>query len=97
MERVLRHLGYFDRLRGGNLKRRGACPVHAAKRDRGRLFSVDLGDNLFQCFHPPCGAAGNVLDLWAAVHQLTPYGAAIHLADTFSLQLQREQIEKRNT
>jgi transposase len=95
MERVLRHLGYFDRLRGRGLQRRGPCPIHGTKRARGRTFSVHLGKDVFQCFHPPCGAAGNVLDLWSAIHRLTPYEAARHLAQTFDLQLTRN-TEKRN-
>jgi transposase len=86
MEQVLGHLGYLDRMRGRQ-QRRGPCPVHGSKRDRGRTFSVHLGKNVFQCFHPPCGATGNVIDLWAAIHQLNPYEAAQHLAHTFDLQL----------
>lgn len=96
MERVLRHLGYFDRLRGRGPQRRGPCPVHGAKRDRGRTFSVHLDKNVHQCFHPPCGACGNVIDLWCQVHQLTDYEAALHLAETFDLQLTRN-TEERNT
>ncbi len=88
LERVLRHIGYFDRLRGGGVQRRGPCPVHGSKRDRGRTFSVHLGKNVFQCFHPPCGSAGNVLDLWCAIHHLTLYEGAVHLAETFALDLQ---------
>jgi transposase len=94
MEQVLRRLGYFARLRG-NTQRRGPCPIHGSKRDRGRTFSVHLGKNVFQCFHPPCGAAGNVLDLWCAVHRLTPYEGALHLAQTFHLPLD-PGTEKRN-
>jgi transposase len=94
MERVLRHLGYFDRLRGTGSQRRGPCPVHGTKRARGRAFSVHLGKDVFQCFHPPCGAAGSVLDLWCAIHHLTTYEGARHLAETFNLQLTR--TEKRN-
>ena len=96
MEQMLRHLGYFGRLRGNDNQRRGPCPVHGARRDRGRSFSVHLGKNVFQCFHPPCGSAGNVLDLWCAIHQLTPYEGAIHLAKTFDLNLRLGQPEKRN-
>ena len=95
MERVLRHLGYFDRLRGSRSQYRGPCPVHGTKRARGRTFSVHLGKDVFQCFHPPCGAAGNVLDLWCAIHHLTPYEGARHLAQTFDLELTRN-TEKRN-
>ncbi len=96
MEQMLRHLGYFGRLRGSDNQRRGPCPVHGARRDRGRSFSVHLGKNVFQCFHPPCGVAGNVLDLWCAIHQLTPYEGAIHLAKAFDLNLRSGQPEKRN-
>jgi len=95
MEQVLRHLGYFGRLRGRGQQRRGPCPVHGTKRAKHRTFSVHLGKNVFQCFHPPCTAAGNVLDLWCAVHGLTPYEAARHLAETFDLQLTRN-THKRN-
>jgi transposase len=91
LERVLRHLGYFDRLRGSGPQRRGPCPVHGAKRDRGRTFSVHLGKNVHQCFHPPCGVSGNVLDLWCQIHQLTTYEGAIHLAKTFDLDPHPEQ------
>jgi transposase len=94
MERMLRHLGYFDRLRGNGSQCRGPCPVHGTKRARGRTFSVHLGKDVFQCFHPPCGVAGNALDLWCAIHHLTPYEGARHLAETFDLELTR--TEKRN-
>ncbi len=96
MQRVLRHLGYFGRLRGTGDQRRGPCPVHGAKRDRNRSFSVHLGKNVFRCFHPPCSVAGNVLDLWCVIHQFTPYEGARHLAETFGLKLRPEQTEKRN-
>ncbi len=87
LERVLRHLGYFDRLRGSGLQRRGPCPVHGSKRSRGRTFSAHLGRNVYQCFHPPCGVSGNVLDLWCQVHNLDAHQGAIHLANTFGLEL----------
>jgi transposase len=96
MERLLTHLGYFNRLRGGGAQRRGPCPVHGTKRDQGRTFSVHLGKNVYQCFHPPCAASGNVIDLWSQIHQLTTYEGAVHLAETFDLKLHPEQKEKRN-
>ena len=96
LERVLRHLGYFDRLRGAGPQRRGPCPVHGAKRTRGRTFSVHLGKNVYQCFHPPCGASGNVLDLWCQIHQLTLHEGALDLAQTLDLKLHPGQKEKRN-
>ena len=94
MEPVLRHLGYFDRLRGNGAQCRGPCPVHGAKRAKGRTFSVHLGKNVFQCFHPPCQAAGNVLDLWCAVHQLSLHEGALHLAQTFGLELTPNRDEE---
>ena len=93
MARVLQHLGYFDRLRGNGAQCRGPCPVHGAKRGKGRTFSVHLGKNVFQCFHPPCQAAGNVLDLWCAVHEMNPHEGALHLAQTFGLELTRTREE----
>ena len=40
MERVLRHLGYFDRLRGNGAQCRGPCPVHGAKRERAHVLGA---------------------------------------------------------
>ncbi len=85
---------YFDRLRVSAPQRRGPCPVHGSKRSRGRTFSVHPEKNVIQCFHPPCGASGNLLDLCCQIHQLTPYEGAIHLAETFALKLHPEQTEK---
>jgi transposase len=91
MERVLQHLGLLGNLRGRGQQRRGLCPIHSQPADRQRSFSVHLGKNIFQCFHADCGAHGNVLDLWAAVHHLPLYEAALHLAKTFHLRLNREE------
>lgn len=84
MEQVLRHLGVFGQMRGGT-QRRGPCPVHGSKHERTRSFSVNLQKHVFQCFHPPCAAKGNVLDLWAAVHRLPLHEAALNLAETFGV------------
>jgi hypothetical protein len=54
-------------------------------------FSVHLGKGVSQCFQAGCRAQGNVLDLWAAVHQLPLYEAALHLAETFRLPRNREE------
>jgi len=94
MEQVLRRLGYLDRLIGSGPQRRGPCPLHADERPRGRSFSVNLEKNVCQCFHPPCGLKGNVLDLWARYHRLPLREAALNLAETFSLDTPR--TEKRN-
>jgi transposase len=97
MEQVLKHLGFFASLRGRGHQRRGHCPVHSQPADAKRTFSVHLGKNVFQCFHADCALKGNVLDLWAAVHRLSLYEAALHLAETFQLSLNREEEPVRRT
>jgi transposase len=91
IEKVLRHLGFLDALRGRGLQRRGPCPVHGRPADRAHTFSVHLGKNICQCFQAECGVQGNVLDLWAAVHRLPLYEAALHLAATFQVPPNREE------
>ena len=70
-------------------------PVHAeapaTMPARKYTCSVQLGKNLFHCFQAECAAHGNVLDLWAAVHRLPLYEAALHLAATFHLPTNREE------
>jgi len=87
IEQVLKHLGHLDCLRGSTAQRRGPCPVHGSSHAGSRSFSVNLPKNVFRCFCPECGAKGNVLDLWAAVHGLPLAEAANHLAQTFGLDL----------
>ena len=99
LEQVLKRLGYFDALRGFGPQRRGPCPLHDQPEDRFRSFSVNLAKNVFQCFHPSCRAAGNVLDLWGALHRLPLAQAARHLAETFHVPLSSSPMpesEKRN-
>jgi len=91
MEQVLRDLGLFDSLRGRGLQRRGPCPIHGQPGNTQPTFSANLGKHLFQCFQADCGAQGNVLDLWAAVHKLPLYEAALQLAETFHLLRTREE------
>ena len=91
MEQVLQHLGYFASLAVGQ-QRRGPCPVHSQPTAPERTFSVHLGKNAFQCFHAECAVKGNVLDLWAAIHRLPLYEAALDLAETFQVP----GTEKRN-
>jgi transposase len=91
LEQVLRHLGLFDQLHGRGQQKRGPCPVHSQATDVNRTFSVHLTKNIFQCFHPECAVHGNVLDLWAAVHRLPLYEAALHLAATFQVPRNREE------
>ena len=86
-ERVLQHLGVLATLRGTARQRRGPCPVHAKNGPRpGRTFSVQLQENVFQCFDPTCGIQGDVIDLWAAVQGLTLRQAAVQLVALFNLE-----------
>ena len=83
MRQILEHLGLLGRLTGVGPQRRGPCPIHSPTARRGRTFSVNLTQNIFQCFDAHCAAHGNALDLWTAVHQLPLRQAAEHLAHTF--------------
>jgi transposase len=95
MEQVLQHLGILGLFRGKAQQRRGPCPIHAeapvTMPIKKYTCSVQLGKNLFHCFKADCAAQGNVLDLWAAVHRLPLYEAALHLAATFQLPRNREE------
>jgi transposase len=91
MEQVLQQLGLLDTLRGRGLQRRGPCPLHGQPNNTQPTFSAHLGKQFFQCFHADCRAQGNVLDLWAALHQLPLYEAALHLAETFGLPRNRAE------
>jgi len=91
MEQVLEHLGLLGKLRGRGRQRRGPRPIHGDPTAPQPTFSANLSKNIFQCFHARCGAHGNVLDLWAAVHHLALYDAALHLAETFRLPRNREE------
>jgi hypothetical protein len=91
MEQVLERLGMLSKLRARGQQRRGPCPIHSQPTDRQPTFSAHLGKNIFQCFHVDCAAQGNVLDLWAAVHHLALYDAALHLAEAFHLRPNREE------
>jgi transposase len=73
MARVLDHLGLSSRLRGSCPQRRGPCPIHRGD-GRGRTFSVNPDENVFHCFDARCGKQGDVIDLWTALHHLSPRG-----------------------
>lgn len=85
MTRVLDHLGLSERLRSGGAQRRCACPIHRGD-GRGRTFSINLSDNVFCCFDSRCGKQGDVIDLWAAVRQMSLREAALDLVRTFELE-----------
>jgi len=97
LEQVLRHLGLLDQLRGSGAQRRGCCPVHSHPAAQERTFSVHLGKNAFRCFQKDCGVQGNALDLWAAIHRLPLYDAALHLAETFGVPRNREEEPVQGT
>ena len=94
---VLLHLGLLDQLRGSGPQRRGCCPLHSHPGDQERTFSVHLGKYVFRCFQKDCGVQGNALDLWAAIHHLPLYDAALHLAETFGLPRNREEEPVKGT
>jgi transposase len=97
LARVLEHLGLSTRLaRGDGPQRRCACPIHRGD-GRGRTFSVNLDANVFHCFAKECGAKGDVIDLWSALHHLTLREAAVDLVQTFQLEpAPTRGTEKRN-
>ena len=85
LERVLRESGHLDPLKGRGPQRRGPCPLHESG-PRDRSFSVNLGENRFHCFDLGCGARGDVIDFWAAVHGLSLREAALDLVQRFGLE-----------
>jgi transposase InsO family protein len=86
LQDILDRLGFFSGLRGHGAQLRGPCPLHDQPHDDHRSFSVNTSTNVFRCFHPSCQAQGNALDLWAAVHRLPVYDAAVHLAEAFGIE-----------
>jgi transposase len=96
LTRVLDQLGLSSRLRGSGPQRRCACPLHRGDA-RGRTFSVNLDDNVFQCFDKKCAQKGDVIDLWASIKGLSLREAALDLVHTFGLEpAPRNGTEKRN-
>ena len=92
---VLDHLGLMLRLRGSGSQRRGPCPIHRGD-GRGRTFSVNLADNVFQGFDAACQKKGDVIDLWASLKAMSVREAAIDIVNTFHLEPSpRSATEKR--
>ena len=76
IEQVLRQLGFQPCSRSRN-QLRGPCPVHRSTYPRSRTFSVNVVGGCYYCHK--CHSKGNALELWAAVHRLPIYEAAIDL------------------
>jgi transposase len=96
VSRVLDHLGLTQRLKGSGSQRRCACPIHRGD-GRGRTFSVNLAENVYQCLDARCGSKGDVIDLWAALHQRDVRSAALDLVHVFGLEpCPPGRTEKRN-
>jgi hypothetical protein len=94
--RVLDQLGLLSRLRGSTEQRRCACPIHRGD-GRGRTFSVNLSEGVFCCFDSRCGKQGDVIDLWAALKQMSLREAALDLINTFDLEAApAKRTEKRH-
>jgi len=85
-DQVLTHLDLRHGQTGS--QHRGPCPLHQpSSAKHARSFSVNLKRNVFRCFDSACGRQGNVLDFWAAYHHLDVYEAALHLAQTFGIDI----------
>lgn len=82
--RVLELIG-FRPVRQSGAELRGPCPIHHSRWPRSRSFAANVEKNVFHCFH--CGVAGNVLDLWAAVHRTDVYRAALELCERLGIEL----------
>jgi len=86
MSRILELLAFRPtRARGPQL--RGPCPLPTCPPVWPPRFSVNPQRNAYQCF--ACGSAGNQLDLWAAVHQLSLPAAAVHLCQVLGIPVPR--------
>lgn len=78
IEQVLNQLDFQPTSRNGN-QLHGPCPVHRSTSKASRTFSVNLDTGRYYCHK--CRSHGNQLELWAAVHKLSIYDAALNLCD----------------
>jgi DNA primase len=76
MEDVLQQLQFQATDRAGD-QLHGPCPVHGSTSPGSRTFSVNLSKGRYYCHK--CQSHGNQLELWAAVHKLSLYDAAVDL------------------
>ena len=84
MQDVLQLLQFEATFRRGD-QWRGPCPVHNSGSPRSRSFSVNVRLGRYRCFR--CGSHGNTLELWAAVHHLSVYAAAVDLCQRLGLEI----------
>ena len=78
IDQVLDLLGFQPSSVSGD-QLRGPCPVHGSSSDLSRSFSVNLTKGRYYCFK--CNSKGNQLELWAAVHRISVYQAAVDLCN----------------
>ena len=76
MEDVLNQLGFTPTSRTGS-QLHGPCPVHGSTSSKSRSLSVNLENGRYYCHK--CQSQGNQLELWATVHKLSFYEAAVDL------------------
>lgn len=76
MSDVLHPLGFVPTSRSAS-QRHGPCPVHGSRSLRSRTFSVNVTAGRYSCHK--CPSHGNSIELWAAVHKLPLYEAAVDL------------------
>jgi len=84
MPDVLQLLQFETTFRRGD-QWRGPCPVHGSRSPGSRSFSVNVRLGRYRCFR--CGSHGNALELWAAVHHLSVYAAAVDLCQQLGLEI----------
>jgi DNA primase len=76
MEDVLNQLGFVPTSQSGD-QLHGPCPVHGSTSASSRSLSVNVQTGRYYCHK--CQSHGNQLELWAAVHRLPLYDAALDL------------------
>jgi transposase InsO family protein len=84
MSQVLEQLGFEPTSRCGD-QQHGPCPVHGSTSNRSRPFSVNVRTGRYYCHK--CQSHGNQLELWAAVHKLPLYKAALDLCRALGREL----------
>ena len=80
----------FRPVRRSGAELRGPCPIHRAASPHSRSFAANIAKHVYHCFH--CGAAGNALDLYAAVHRTNIYRAAVELCAQLNIELPEKSI-----